>query len=82
MAAYCLASINPCPNERATTVAAILEDTDWSTWLGETEADPDSVKAVLKTMEGVDWQIRREPKKPRPAKPERPPTPDLGPGLF
>ena len=41
---------------------AILEDADWSTWLGEIPASPDAVKAVLKTMEGVNWKMEKEPK--------------------
>ncbi|MCF8533625.1 MAG: SOS response-associated peptidase [Reyranella sp.] len=48
---------------------AILEDDAWSTWLGEVEATPAAAKAVLKTMEGVNWQSALEPKKPRPRKP-------------
>jgi hypothetical protein len=48
---------------------AILEDDAWSTWLGEGEATSATAKAVLKTMEGVNWQTAPEPKKPRPRKP-------------
>ena len=48
---------------------AILEDDAWPTWLGEVDATPDAAKAVLKTMEGVNWQSAPEPKKPRPRKP-------------
>jgi putative SOS response-associated peptidase YedK len=44
---------------------AILEDDAWSTWLGEDDATPAVVKAVLRTMEGVNWQAAPEPKKPR-----------------
>lgn len=44
---------------------AILEDVEWPTWLGEDGATPESAKAVLKTMEGVNWQAAPEPKKPR-----------------
>ena len=47
---------------------AILEDDAWSIWLGEDNATPASAKAVLKTMEGVNWQAAPEPKKPRPPK--------------
>ena len=47
---------------------AILVDDGWSTWLGEDNATPASAKAVLKTMEGVNWQAAPEPKKPRPRK--------------
>jgi putative SOS response-associated peptidase YedK len=48
---------------------AILEDDAWSTWLGEGDATPATAKAVLRTMEGVNWQAAPEPKKPRPRKP-------------
>lgn len=46
---------------------AILEDGDpaWSTWLGETGADAMAAKALLRTMEGVDWTSAPEPPKPR-----------------
>jgi putative SOS response-associated peptidase YedK len=45
---------------------AILEDDAWPTWLGEDGATPEAAKAVLKTMEGVNWQTAPEPKAPRP----------------
>ena len=45
---------------------AILEDAAWSSWLGEDGAAPADAKALLKTMEGVNWQAALEPKKPRP----------------
>jgi putative SOS response-associated peptidase YedK len=48
---------------------AILEDGAWSTWLGEDSATPEAAKALLKTMEGVNWQAAPEPKKPRARKP-------------
>ncbi len=59
---------------------AILEDSSWATWLNEVPASPDEAKAVLKTMEGVNWQMTKEPKptrqsKPKPQKPE--PQPEL-----
>ena len=41
---------------------AILEDRDWQTWLGENSATPAEAKAVLKTMEGVNWQMAPEKK--------------------
>lgn len=44
---------------------ATLEEDAWSTWLGEDGAAPDAAKAVLKTMEGVNWTAAPEPKKPR-----------------
>jgi len=42
-----------------------LEDNAWSTWLGEEGSAPEATKAVLKTMEGVNWTAEPEPKKPR-----------------
>jgi putative SOS response-associated peptidase YedK len=54
---------------------AILDDADWAAWLGETEASPADVKAVLRTMEGVNWKMEREAPPPRPqpqADPEQP----------
>jgi hypothetical protein len=33
-------------------------------WDGEDDARPAAAKAVLKTMEGVNWQAAPEPKKP------------------
>ena len=53
---------------------AILEDGDpaWSTWLGENGADAMAAKALLRTMEGVDWTSAPEPPKPRSPKPGSP----------
>lgn len=42
---------------------AILEDADWHTWLGENSATPAEAKAVLKTMEGVNWEMAPEKKR-------------------
>jgi putative SOS response-associated peptidase YedK len=39
---------------------AILEDDAWSAWLGEDNVTPAAAKAVLKTMEGVNWQAAPE----------------------
>ncbi len=44
---------------------AILAGEDWPTWLGENAATPAEAKAVLKTVEGVHWQMMREPKRPK-----------------
>ena len=53
---------------------AILEDGDpaWSTWLGESGADAMAAKALLRTMEGVDWTSAPEPPKPRTGRPRKP----------
>jgi putative SOS response-associated peptidase YedK len=44
---------------------AILDDDVWANWLGEDGVASSSAKALLKTMEGVDWTSAPEPKKPR-----------------
>jgi putative SOS response-associated peptidase YedK len=46
---------------------AILDDDSWSTWLGEDSATPVAAKALLKTMEGVNWQAAPE-QRPSPRK--------------
>jgi putative SOS response-associated peptidase YedK len=68
---------NPDPR-----MPAIIEDADWSAWLGEVPTSPAEAKAVLRTMEGVNWKIAKEPPKPKaPPKPKREkPTPE--PELF
>ncbi len=48
---------------------AILNDDAWSAWLGEIDATPAAAKALLKTMEGVNWQAAPEPRNPRARKP-------------
>ena len=48
---------------------AILDDEVWHTWFGEDGASPASAKALLKTMEGVNWTSAPEPKKPRTPRP-------------
>jgi putative SOS response-associated peptidase YedK len=64
---------------------AILEDDDWSIWLGEESAELDEVKSVLRTMENVNWKMEREPKKPKSPKKPKPAKPKKAapePGLF
>ena len=46
----------------------ILEDAAWSTWLGEIDAPAADAKALLKTMEDVNWTAVPEPKRLRPRK--------------
>ena len=50
-------------NQDDPRMPAILDDADWSTWLGENDATPDRAKAVLRTVEGVSWKMAPEPKK-------------------
>jgi putative SOS response-associated peptidase YedK len=44
---------------------AILADETWASWLGENGADVATAKALLRTMEGVNWTSAVEPRKPR-----------------
>ena len=54
------------PREEDPRMPAILEDFSvWPTWLGEDGAEPAAAKALLRTMEGVNWTTAPEPKKPR-----------------
>jgi putative SOS response-associated peptidase YedK len=39
---------------------AILDPADWAKWIGEEPATVDELKAMLKTIEGVKWTMRRE----------------------
>jgi putative SOS response-associated peptidase YedK len=56
-------------NEDDPRMPAILADDAWPAWLGETGASPAEAKAVLKTMEGVNWHAAPEATAPRPRKP-------------
>jgi putative SOS response-associated peptidase YedK len=47
---------------------AILEDPAWATWLAENDATAEQAKAVLRTTEGVNWQLAPEPKQPKAGK--------------
>lgn len=49
-------------NQDDPRMPAILDDADWATWLGETDASPEAVKACLKTVENVTWKIAPEQK--------------------
>ncbi len=63
---------------------AVLEDADWATWLGESDAPIDAVKVTLRTMEGVNWKMEKEakPKRDKATKPPKPKKPDPDPSLF
>ena len=42
-------------------MSAILQPEDWATWLGETDASPADVKAVLRTFEdGGNWTMTEQ----------------------
>jgi putative SOS response-associated peptidase YedK len=56
------------PGEDDPRMPAILEDEDWPVWLGEEDPTSEDAKAVLKTMEGVNWTAAPEPKAPKPGK--------------
>jgi putative SOS response-associated peptidase YedK len=55
-------------NQEYPRMPAILEDSDWNIWLGQSDARPEQAKATLKTMEGVNWKIALEQKKAKVAK--------------
>lgn len=65
---------------RIERMPAVIAPEDWATWLGETDASPDEVKACLKTVEGVRWTVTRE-ERAKSAKRARPTVSDP-PGLF
>ena len=69
-------------NDPAPRMPAILEGSDWATWLGENDAAREQAKAVLRTMEVENWQLAPEPKKAKPGK--KPPPDERAPasGLF
>ena len=50
------------PTEDDPRMPAILGDEDWPVWLGEADPAPVDAKAVLKTMEGVNWTAAPEAK--------------------
>jgi len=41
---------------------AVLAEEDWGKWLGEEDAPLADVKACLKTVEGVNWTMKKEEK--------------------
>ena len=54
---------------------AFLHMEDWPMWLGEEEATPGQLKAMLKTVEGVRWTMEREKKAPKSPPPKKPTSP-------
>lgn len=52
--------ISGLPTDR---MPAILDPADWSKWIGEEPASVDELKGMLKTVEGIKWQMNREEKK-------------------
>ena len=60
------------PQEDDPRMPAILDDDAWATWLGEDGMPPASARALLKTMEGVNWTSAPGPKKPRAPGPRTP----------
>ncbi|MBW8837058.1 MAG: SOS response-associated peptidase family protein [Burkholderia sp.] len=54
-------NFNEAPDiDGPTRMPAFLAHDDWAAWLGEKPAGLDTVKACLKTMEGVRWTMSRE----------------------
>lgn len=61
---------------------AILPREAWPTWLGETEASPAEVKALLQTFEdGGNWAMTEQAPR-RPLRPPKRPKPNLQQDLF
>jgi putative SOS response-associated peptidase YedK len=60
---------------------AFLAKDDWTTWLGENGATQEQAKAVLKTVEGINWKISKEERAASKAKRTKPTVSDPG-GLF
>ena len=54
------ALIATLPTDR---MPAFLASEDWATWLGESPASVDDIKACLRTIEGVRWSMDREEQK-------------------
>ncbi|MBN9545033.1 MAG: SOS response-associated peptidase family protein [Alphaproteobacteria bacterium] len=44
----------------ADRMPAVLDPSDWAKWIGEEPDSVDELKAMLKTVEGVNWHMRRE----------------------
>jgi putative SOS response-associated peptidase YedK len=55
---------------------AVIEPKDWPVWLGETEADPAGLKALLKPYDG-DWDMAEQRRQSAPTKPHPSAQPDL-----
>jgi len=60
---------------------AVLDPADWAKWIGEETASLDELKAMLKTVEGVNWRMQKEEASPKPTRPKRP-KPPSDPELF
>lgn len=61
---------------------AILQRETWATWLGETEASPAEVKALVQIFEdGGNWVMTEQAPR-RPPRPSKPPKPNLQQDLF
>lgn len=57
---------------------AILPRETWPLWLGETDAPPDAIKAVLQTYEDDGaWTMTEQPTRPRPSKRKQGSQPNL-----
>ena len=77
----CFVMITVEPNSLIRTITdrmpAILAEGDWPTWLGETPASREEIKALLRTVEG-DWEMVREsPRTTGKGKADRPPPDPL-----
>jgi putative SOS response-associated peptidase YedK len=62
---------------------AIIKFEDWATWLGETNASPKEVKALLVPHDdGGAWIMEPQDKPKKDGPPKKPGTPDRQPELF
>ncbi|MGE0854398.1 MAG: SOS response-associated peptidase [Hyphomicrobiaceae bacterium] len=61
---------------------AMLPRETWATWLGETDASPADVKALLQTFEDGGTWVMTEQAPRRPPRPPKPPKPNLQQDLF
>jgi putative SOS response-associated peptidase YedK len=67
----------------ADRMPAFIDHEDWAVWLGQVDASPAEVKALLKTKEGVGWTMTKEQKQADAKRDKRKPTvSDPTPGLF
>jgi putative SOS response-associated peptidase YedK len=71
------ALIATLPTDR---MPAFIAPEDWETWLGETPATVDQVKACLRTVEGVRWTMTKEERAAR--QPRQKPTVSNPSGLL
>lgn len=65
----------------ADRMPAFLAKDDWETWLGQNDASPDTAKACLRTVEGINWSMSKEERAASKTKRAKPTVRDPG-GLL